>query len=233
MAELPTIQLKEFCKLFRFEDRQVRFVLEQGFVPRGVAQSPATGNRREFGPDHAFWLAIVLHLKQNGVKTPAAAEIAELAGEGVRYIAQTLGGDRTYWPAGGWLATDHQYYLDVGDRRFIRIETDACPSDILNQFGWRDMKRGRLAPADLQPLVVLRLDLTAISKVLSKVEGWKCPYSSEFSIPLERSIISRLEYKPTVGLYYVPPPGFAGENLDPPIRPAVCDGRNRSTSFGS
>ena len=79
MPNPPSIQLKEFCRLFEFDERQVRFVLEQGFVPKGVEKTPSTGNRREFGPRQAFCLAITVLLKSAGLKTPTAAEIAETA----------------------------------------------------------------------------------------------------------------------------------------------------------
>ena len=78
METRGTIQLKEFCRLFRVEDRQVRYILEAGHVPDGVRRAPSTGNRREFDPGQAFWLAIVVKLKQVGLKTPLAAEVADV-----------------------------------------------------------------------------------------------------------------------------------------------------------
>src|SRR5258708_2564978 len=125
MSEPRTIQLKDFCELFGFEDRQARFVLEQGFVPKGVAERPSTGNRREFGPKHAYWLAMVLQLKNNGIKPPAAGKVADMASEGVRYITQNLSWDRTFRPFQGWFETEHEYFVDIGDLKYIRLLTDA------------------------------------------------------------------------------------------------------------
>ncbi len=56
--------MKEFCRLFEFDERQVRFVLEQGFVPKGIEKTPSTGDRREFGPRQAFCLAITVLLSR-------------------------------------------------------------------------------------------------------------------------------------------------------------------------
>jgi hypothetical protein len=94
MPSSPKIQLSEFCSLFDADDRQVRYIIEEGFVPNGVEHSPSAGNRREFGPGHAFWLAIVLKLKQTGLKTAPATDVADFANRGLRSVAQNLSWDR-------------------------------------------------------------------------------------------------------------------------------------------
>jgi len=176
MPESPTIQLKDFCKLFSFEDRQVRFVLEQGFVPKGVAPRPSTGNRREFGPRQAFWLAIVLQLKNNGMKTPVASKIADMASEGVRFVAQNLSWDWTFLPIEGRFETDYQYFFDIGDLKYIRLVTDANPShEGLYEFPWQPVT-GRSQVRDFKPCVILRLDVTHVARVLAKIDGWSCPH---------------------------------------------------------
>ena len=176
MDESPTIQLKDFCKLFRFEDRQARFVLEQGFVPKGVLQHPCTGNRRQFGPRQAFWLAIVLQLKKNGMKTSAAVKVADIASEGVRLASPNLTGDWIFSPLAGWFGTDRQYYLDVGDFKYVRLVTDAKRSVTgLREFPWQSVRGPKQFP-DFRPFVTMRLDLTYLASALAKVEGWSCPY---------------------------------------------------------
>ncbi len=176
MPNPPSIQMKEFCRLFEFDERQVRFVLEQGFVPKGVEKTPSTGNRREFGPRQAFCLAITVLLKSSGLKTPAAAEIAETAVEGLRYIAQNFNWDGTFLPAYGWFETDHEYTLDVADGRFIRLQTTASPSKPMEQFGWTTIHAPRKKCPDPLALVMIRLDLTRIAGVLKTVAGWSCPH---------------------------------------------------------
>jgi hypothetical protein len=178
MSQPITIQLKDFCRLFAFEDRQVRFVLEQGFVPKGVAHSPCTGNRREFGPAHAFWLAITVLLRSNGLKTSTAAEMASKVSEGLRVVTQNLNWDWTFLPLQGWFETDHNYFLEIGDVKYIRLLTDACPShDGLYEFPWQPVG-SRTQIHGLKPFVTLRLDLTEIARVLAKVDGWACPHRS-------------------------------------------------------
>ena len=173
----PTIKLKDFCQLLEIEDRDVRYILEQGHVPKGVAERPMTGNHREFGPDQAFWLAIVLKLKHTGLKTPLAARVADFAARAVRATTQNLSWDRTFLPMTGWFESDHQYFVDVGDLTFIRLVTDAYPSrEGLYAFPWSPVEGRRKPDKIWTPFVILRLDITQIAKVLGKVDGWICPH---------------------------------------------------------
>ena len=128
MGEVKTIQLRQFCELFNVEHREVRYILEQGYIPKGVMKSPSTGNRREFQPDHALWLGIVLKLKQVGLRTPLAAMVAERAVEGMTMVAQLYGWDYGLFPFKGRLHTDHNYFMDIGDLTYMRFVTDARPT---------------------------------------------------------------------------------------------------------
>jgi hypothetical protein len=175
MAEIETIQLGEFCRLFKVRDREVRYVLEEGYVPDGVRRAPSTGNPREFKPDQAFWLAIVLKLKNVGLKTPLAARAADYATEGLRNVSQKLSWDWRFVPKKGWFDTDHQYYTDIGDLEFIRLVTDACPSSRkLYEFDWHPVE-GKRIPVIVKPFVVLRVDLGRIAELLKQVDAWSCP----------------------------------------------------------
>jgi hypothetical protein len=175
MRQLPTIQLSDFCSLFGFDNRQVRYVLEEGFVPKGVEHSPSTGNRREFGPGHAFWLAVVLKLKQTGLKTALAADVADFANRALRAVTQNLVWDLPFLPEEGWFDTDHQYFLDVGDLQYMRLVTDSCPSqEGLYEFDWLSVRGGPTKITTIKPFVIVRVDLTRISKILIQVQGWSC-----------------------------------------------------------
>lgn len=176
MAETETIQLREFCRLFQVKYREVRYILEEGYVPDGVRRTPSTGNRREFKPDQAFWLAIVLKLKNIGLKTPLAARAADYASDGLRSVTQNLSWDWHFLPQKGWFDTDHQYYIDIGDLKFIRLLTDACPSKKgLYEFDWHPVEGARKPVPNVRPFVILRVDLVCIAEVLKKVDAWSCP----------------------------------------------------------
>jgi hypothetical protein len=75
-STMQTIQLAEFCRCLQVTPRLVRYVLERGFVPEGVAKHPETGNHRRFSAQQAFWLVLV---KRSGITTSLAAQIADCA----------------------------------------------------------------------------------------------------------------------------------------------------------
>jgi hypothetical protein len=173
MSKIPAIRLKDFCQLFEVEDREVRYILEEGYVPKGVADHPNTGNHREFGPESALWLAVVVKLKQSGLKTPFSAKVADFAVRGLRTVTQNLSWDPSFHPMDGWFDTRHEYFLDVGDLNYIRMATNANPSsDELYEFDWSPIKGRHRVDRKFAPFVIFRVDLTQIARVLSKVEGW-------------------------------------------------------------
>jgi hypothetical protein len=174
-----TIQLREFCALFGIPDREVRYVLESGHVPAGIGKRPGTGKRREFGPGQAFWLAVLMLLKSSGIKSKLAADAADLACEALRSTAQNLSWNWTFQPDLGWFDTDRQYFIEVGDHRYVRVLTDANPShDGLYAFNWYDIEARRPAP-DVAPCVTLRVDLRQIAVVLDRIGGWSRPQHAQ------------------------------------------------------
>ena len=176
MTSAAGIKLGEFCNRVQASERDVRYILERGFVPDGVKKAPATGNHRTFDPGQAFWLAMALKLKQCGVKTALAASIADYANEALRGVTQNLNWDWRFLPAKGWFDTEHVYFVDVGDLRYVRLVTDACPSrDGLYEFDWQPVKGRREPIKDAQPFGILRLDLTRIARVFRDVPGWTGP----------------------------------------------------------
>jgi hypothetical protein len=175
MRPLPTIQLSEFCALFGFANREARYVLERGHVPNGVEQSPNTGHHRQFGPGHSFWLAIVLKLKQAGVKTPVAADVADYTNRALHAVTQNLVWDMPFLPAEGYFDTKNQYFVDVGDSQFMRLVTDSCPSqEGLYEFDWLTIKGKPTKIMTIKPFVIVRVDLSRIAKVLAHIQGWSC-----------------------------------------------------------
>jgi hypothetical protein len=87
-------------------------------------------------------------------------------------IAQNLGWDRGFWPGHGWFQTDSKYWLDVGDSQYVRIATPKPDSDGLEYFGWRKLGTRSQTRYELEPFLMVRLDLRRIASVLGRVEGW-------------------------------------------------------------
>jgi hypothetical protein len=159
-----TIKLRDICTALDVGDRDGRYVLERGFIPEGVSESPGSGDHREFSPYQAYWLGIVLKLKQSGLKTPLAASIADYADTAIRTTTQNLGWDWKFFPRAGRFDTDHKYYIDVADLAHIRLVTDACPSHKgLYYFEWKRITKSRRPVKDVYPCVLIRLDIALIA----------------------------------------------------------------------
>ncbi|HWL09930.1 MAG TPA: hypothetical protein VNQ76_16110 [Planctomicrobium sp.] len=164
-----TIRLGDICKRLSVPERDARYVMERGFVPKGIDGSPQSGNHRQFGPAQAFWLAIVLKLKENGIPVPLAAAIATHGEQVLRGTAQNLGWDWSFSPRSGRFDTEHQYFLDIGDRTYVRLATNANPSGRgkLECFPWHNVHDVKKASQDLTPYLMMRLDLTLIARHLA------------------------------------------------------------------
>jgi len=162
----PTIQLGQFCAALRVRPRDARYILEQGYVPLGVDVAPNSGTYRQFDPRQAFWLAMVAKLKESGVAVPLGAKIADYCERSLRTVARNLGWDPRFGPDLARLETEHQYFAEIAERRFIRIGSDAAPGAAgqVRFFDWHRIGRGLKPVRDLRPCVVLRLDLAEIAR---------------------------------------------------------------------
>jgi hypothetical protein len=139
-------------------------VLERGFVPKGVTESPGSGDHREFSPYQAYWLSIVFKLKQSGIKTPLAAKIADYADTVIGTTTQNLGWDWQFLPRAGRFDTEHEYYIDVADLAYIRLVTNSCPDqEGLYEFDWHTITKPRRTVKDVFPCVLIRLDVALIA----------------------------------------------------------------------
>lgn len=162
-----TIKLGELCRLLDVKERQASYVMERGFLPQGIQDSPDRGNHRCFHLDQAFWLAIVLKLKELRFSTPQAAEIADLSDLALRGITQNLGWDWGFLPSHGKLDTDHEYFLEVGDRKYVRLATTARPSQRdLFYTDWHRTDGRRKAAKDVNPILTIRVDLRQLALLL-------------------------------------------------------------------
>jgi hypothetical protein len=171
------IQLAELCRCFQVSARIVRYVLERGFVPAGVEKHPASGNHRQFSPQQAFWLALVVLVKRSGVKTPVAAQIADCAVESLRNVTQAFAWDPGFSLSSGRFSTEHQYFVEIADSKYVRLVTSACPSRELTESPWFPLrglkerwKAGKPYTTAFTPTVVLRVNETEIARLLGQAK---------------------------------------------------------------
>jgi hypothetical protein len=135
--------LGELCRRIRVEQRHVRDVLKEGFLPNGVGPQPGPGNHRQLSPAQAFWFAIVLKLKASALRTPLAAEVADYARDALRSFARQLGWDSEFAPFNGRLGTEKWWYVEVGDLQFVRLVSDANPDGggLVFESPWTELEQ--------------------------------------------------------------------------------------------
>ena len=171
------MQLGVICERLDVREREARYILERGFVPKGVVASPDSGNYRQFGPGQAFWLGMVLKLKQFGIATPLSVKIAEYALLSLRTVTKNLNWEWTFDPSKGWFDTEHQYFVELAGLvegiEYIRFGTDASPScgGRIEYFDWHRIEKPGTPVRDLQPCVLIRLDLSSIARLLAGAFG--------------------------------------------------------------
>jgi hypothetical protein len=178
MSTIKTIQLAEFCRCFHVPTRQVRYVLERGYVPEGVAKQPATGNHRQFSPRQAFWLAMVVRVKSSGIKTPLAAQIADCALESWPNTPQAYRWDWGNSPSWDQIDTKHQYYVEIADSKYLRLVSSPSSShESPIESPWYPLKNlkarwkaGQPHTKAFTPSVILRLNKTEIARVLKQAK---------------------------------------------------------------
>ena len=169
MPSDETIQLHDICEALSDGDSDARYVLERGFVPKGVYVKPASGTHRQFSGGQAYWLALVLKLKATGIKTPLAAEIADYATRFIQTVTQNLGWEASFLPTQGRLKTKNGYKVEIADLKYIRFGTDAGPStEGYEWFDWHLLKKPGKPIKDVQPHVVITVDLAHLASQLGK-----------------------------------------------------------------
>lgn len=161
------MQVGELCQRLDVSYRHARYVLEEGILPHGVEGKPGRGEHRQLKPAQAFWLGIVLMLKQSGVQTSLAGKIADYARQAVRTLAQHLNWEHTFEPFLGKFETNNQWFVDIGDLKHVRLATTADPSshDEPQEFPWSEIVT-RKRVEGVAPVVTIRLDLSRLAQLI-------------------------------------------------------------------
>jgi DNA-binding transcriptional MerR regulator len=159
------MQIGELVKRIDVPYRHARYVLEEGMLPAGADENPGRGGHRQLEPKQAFWLALLLILKANGMRTRLAQQIADDLRIEVRVIAANLGWDRAFNPFVGKFETEHTWFADVAELRYLRLVTSANPSRRgLYELPWTEI--GTHKPANITPVVYIRIDLARLARKL-------------------------------------------------------------------
>ncbi len=164
------LRLQELCERLGVPYRDARYFCERGWLPEGIDPGPGRGNHRLLTPAQAVWLGVVLKLKACGVRTRLAAQVAAFAGcPGSR--ARGPGGGGQPPPCAGAPEAGRRWLVEVGDMRFIRFVADAGPgAGSVSPTPWLDMASSRAAEG-AAPVVSIRVDLSALARLLGALEG--------------------------------------------------------------
>ena len=169
MAKNPAskrIRLKDLCARLGVDYDESRYALTRGILPKGVEAEPGKGNHRWFDPSQAFYLAVALKLKAAGLPTPLAANLSKWSRH-IQGYAANFSWDPGFAPFMGQFQTTRQWFLDVGDGRYVRLATDARPSHMgLFETRWVELD-SRKECRDAKPTIMVRIDIAAIAKLLS------------------------------------------------------------------
>lgn len=158
-------RIQDLCDRLNVPYRDARYICEKAWLPDGVEREPGRGNHRRLTAAQAVWLGIVLKLKASGVQTAMAAKITAFACR-IQDYSCNAGWDWRFAPFSGAFATEHQWYVEVGDMQFVRFVTDAYPSQPgLYQTPWVHMDSRREA-RQAQPIVCIRVDVSALARLL-------------------------------------------------------------------
>lgn len=161
------LQIAELARRLDVPYRHVRYVLEQGILPKGVSENPGRGEHRVLSSQQAFWLAMVLVLKENGINAPLAGEIARHAQRAIPGAAANASWDPFFNPWQGRFDTQHEWYFDIGDLRYMRLATTAYPSsEGLHEAMWSTIARSPRPAREAKPLVVIRVDIAQLGRRL-------------------------------------------------------------------
>ncbi|MBL8795461.1 MAG: MerR family transcriptional regulator [Planctomycetia bacterium] len=158
--------LGELCRRLGVPYRQARYVLEEDILPPGVDPAPDRGNHRQLSSEQAFWLGIVLKLKEAGMKTPLAATMASLTA-GIFARVDLRKYDPEFEPFRGRLHARLNWYAELGDLRFIRLRAEReKPREALLDGTWFPID-GKKAKEQPSPVVRIQVDLSQIGRLLS------------------------------------------------------------------
>lgn len=162
---IAPMQLSEFCERLQINYRAARYVLEQGLIPKGLDPHPSKGNHRLLTAGQTYWLGFLHYLKQSGVTSPVAAQIADYAAESVSTMCQQLNYDPSFSPFKGRLLTERIWSIEVGDLQVIRVKCDRDPSGRPFVSGWSLLGKRKTIDA-FEPFVTLEVNLTRLANRL-------------------------------------------------------------------
>jgi DNA-binding transcriptional MerR regulator len=167
-------KLQEICSHVHIDYDGARYALARGILPPGIDPDPGRGRHRVFSQEQSLYLATALKLKEAGLTLPRIQEIVPWTRK-IQEWSCNGGFEPNFAPLTGGLQTQHQWFLDIGDGRYVRLRTDANPSKRgIEATPWTNTTSRQGAP-DAKPLVIISLDIGEISRLLDSPDAANSP----------------------------------------------------------
>lgn len=149
--------------------RTVRYVLERGHAAHWIPAEPGSGHHRNLSDGQAFALAMLVTLKQAGLRMPEAEAVTRLVEEGLRTLARGLGWDPGFQPFRGELQTARTWLAEIGDAAAFRLQTDAHPSraGVLKALPWTTWHRPRQELKGYRPCITVCINLSRLAALVA------------------------------------------------------------------
>jgi hypothetical protein len=165
MQGQQTLQLGELCRRLGVPARRARYVLEQKILPDGVDPDPDRGNHRQLTLGQAYWLGIVLKLKEAGMSAPRAACAANAMEGAFTALGGKLMQDPHFNPFYGLLNTTCHWFVEIGDSKYVRLSFMSDPPTERPLMSWVLVDENKI---DLfaRPVVRIRVYLSGLAALL-------------------------------------------------------------------
>lgn len=118
----------------------------------------------ELAPQLRGDFASAQQLKECGMKAPTANMVASLTA-GMFGRADVRRWDTSFAPFQGRLTSNLNWYVELGDLRYIRLVAESANGETVYRGDWLPLDLSR-PTMDVTPIVSIRVDLTQIARLL-------------------------------------------------------------------
>jgi hypothetical protein len=143
------------------DPRRLRYAVYHMLMPGVARVSVGRGSIRHFMGSEAFGIALAAMLLDAGLKRELVIDCFKVVTNQHAAAAPSASNplDRAFISRG-------PVHLEVGDRRFVRLRAGRARGSESFDTGWIPADGGMAAPADYEPVVAVRINLTPLREAL-------------------------------------------------------------------
>jgi hypothetical protein len=167
---LPPLTIGDLAKRLGHSKRRVKWLFEEKILPVGASDNKESYNGARFLlASQAYWVSIVLACRLSDVDVNAARVVADFAQMALPRVAQQMRWDRQFRPFEAQFDTRFDWFIDIGDKSFIRLATSAAPRSLgkyVHCFDWATLDDPTIPVLTAWPASILRIDLSRLAHQL-------------------------------------------------------------------